>query len=191
MNQRETKSEAKRARYSFFSKKRSCSCTKNHVVFLLVFGVNENRLLSHAGVAELADAYGSGPYGGNPVKVQVLSPAPYECKPGICRVFCFQHSIAHSRNFARTLLRRTSPQNLDIAAQTLARTSRIHHVKHGKRNLHRQRNLSPSPRKDRQQSACRHDSMNKRTNPFPLRNLREEGRCHACRNQKDHRKQHK
>ena len=30
----------------------------------------------HAGVAELADAYGSGPYGGNPVKVQVLSPAP-------------------------------------------------------------------------------------------------------------------
>ena len=31
---------------------------------------------NHAGVAELADAYGSGPYGGNPVKVQVLSPAP-------------------------------------------------------------------------------------------------------------------
>ena len=29
-----------------------------------------------AGVAELADAYGSGPYGGNPMKVQVLSPAP-------------------------------------------------------------------------------------------------------------------
>ncbi|WP_419528326.1 hypothetical protein, partial [Akkermansia sp.] len=26
--------------------------------------------------AELADAYGSGPYGGNPMKVQVLSPAP-------------------------------------------------------------------------------------------------------------------
>ena len=118
----------------------------------------------------MADAYGSGPYGGNPVKVQVLSPAPYECKPGICRVFCFQHSIAHSRNFAQTLLRRTSPQNLDIAAQTLARTSCIHHVKHGKCNL------SPSPRKDGQQSTCRHDSMNKRTNPFPLRNLREEGR---------------
>jgi hypothetical protein len=32
----------------------------------------------HAGVAELADAYGSGPYGGNPVKVQVLSPAPFD-----------------------------------------------------------------------------------------------------------------
>ena len=31
---------------------------------------------AHAGVAELADAYGSGPYGGNPVEVQVLSPAP-------------------------------------------------------------------------------------------------------------------
>ena len=29
-----------------------------------------------AGVAELADAYGSGPYGGNPMEVQVLSPAP-------------------------------------------------------------------------------------------------------------------
>ncbi len=31
-----------------------------------------------AGVAELADAYGSGPYGGNPMKVQVLSPAPFK-----------------------------------------------------------------------------------------------------------------
>ncbi len=31
-----------------------------------------------AGVAELADAYGSGPYGGNPMEVQVLSPAPFE-----------------------------------------------------------------------------------------------------------------
>ena len=35
----------------------------------------------HAGVAELADAYGSGPYGGNPVKVQVLSPAPRTLRP--------------------------------------------------------------------------------------------------------------
>ena len=26
----------------------------------------------------MADAYGSGPYGGNPMKVQVLSPAPFE-----------------------------------------------------------------------------------------------------------------
>ena len=34
------------------------------------------RQIAHAGVAELADAYGSGPYGGNPMKVQVLSPAP-------------------------------------------------------------------------------------------------------------------
>ena len=33
-----------------------------------------------AGVAELADAYGSGPYGGNPMKVQVLSPAPFDLK---------------------------------------------------------------------------------------------------------------
>ncbi len=32
---------------------------------------------TNAGVAELADAYGSGPYGGNPMKVQVLSPAPF------------------------------------------------------------------------------------------------------------------
>ena len=31
-----------------------------------------------AGVAELADAYGSGPYGLRPMKVQVLSPAPLE-----------------------------------------------------------------------------------------------------------------
>ena len=30
----------------------------------------------HAGVAELADAYGSGPYEGSLMKVQVLSPAP-------------------------------------------------------------------------------------------------------------------
>ena len=29
-------------------------------------------------MAELADAYGSGPYGGNPMEVQVLSPAPFE-----------------------------------------------------------------------------------------------------------------
>ena len=32
--------------------------------------------MTNAGMAELADAYGSGPYGGNPMKVQVLSPAP-------------------------------------------------------------------------------------------------------------------
>ena len=30
----------------------------------------------NAGMAELADAYGSGPYGGNSMEVQVLLPAP-------------------------------------------------------------------------------------------------------------------
>lgn len=38
--------------------------------------LQEAKIHACAGVAELADAYGSGPYGGNPVKVQVLSPAP-------------------------------------------------------------------------------------------------------------------
>ena len=33
-------------------------------------------IAQHAGVAELADAYGSGPYEGSLMKVQVLSPAP-------------------------------------------------------------------------------------------------------------------
>ena len=40
-----------------------------------------------AGVAELADAYGSGPYGGNPVKVQVLSPAPLTKRCRFCGIF--------------------------------------------------------------------------------------------------------
>ena len=31
----------------------------------------------YAGMAELADAYGSGPYGGDSVEVQVLLPAPW------------------------------------------------------------------------------------------------------------------
>ena len=125
------------AKYSSLAEKISAFLLRGRIRSYIIFNRfrQENRLQSHAGVAELADAYGSGPYGGNPVKVQVLSPAPYECKPGICRVFCFQHSIAHSRNFAQTLLRRTSPQNLDIAARTLARTSCTHHVKHGKCNL--------------------------------------------------------
>lgn len=48
---------------------------KNEKKFLPVL-VSFTIIGSHAGVAELADAYGSGPYGGNPVKVQVLSPAP-------------------------------------------------------------------------------------------------------------------
>ena len=34
----------------------------------------------YAGVAELADAHGSGPCGGYPMKVQVLSPAPFTCR---------------------------------------------------------------------------------------------------------------
>ena len=34
------------------------------------------RVCSHAGVAELADAYGSGPYESNLMKVQLFSPAP-------------------------------------------------------------------------------------------------------------------
>ena len=38
-----------------------------------------------AGVAELADAYGSGPYGGNPMKVQVLSPAPSNMQVSPCK----------------------------------------------------------------------------------------------------------
>ena len=48
---------------------------KNEKKFLPVL-VSFTIIGNHAGVAELADAYGSGPYGGNPVKVQVLSPAP-------------------------------------------------------------------------------------------------------------------
>ena len=40
-----------------------------------------------AGMAELADAYGSGPYGGNSMEVQVLLPAPN--KTGTIRcLFC-------------------------------------------------------------------------------------------------------
>ena len=56
---------------------------------------------SRAGVAELADAYGSGPYGGNPVKVQVLSPAPCILRP--CGAFfiskdCFRANIRAARS---------------------------------------------------------------------------------------------
>ena len=39
-------------------------------------------------MAELADAYGSGPYGGNPMEVQVLSPAPFEIgRPALAGLF--------------------------------------------------------------------------------------------------------
>lgn len=37
---------------------------------------NWSKISTHAGVAELADAYASGAYEGSLVKVQVLSPAP-------------------------------------------------------------------------------------------------------------------
>ena len=49
---------------------------------------------NHAGVAELADAYGSGPYGGNPVKVQVLSPAPLIVKGSHREPFSFSGLLA-------------------------------------------------------------------------------------------------
>lgn len=39
---------------------------------------NWSKISTHAGVAELADAYASGAYEGSLVKVQVLSPAPSE-----------------------------------------------------------------------------------------------------------------
>ena len=39
-------------------------------------GEVRSRMQAHAGVAELADAYGSGPYESNLMGVQVPSPAP-------------------------------------------------------------------------------------------------------------------
>ena len=42
----------------------------------------------HAGVAELADAYGSGPYEGFLMKVQVLSPAPLHLQSPSGLFFC-------------------------------------------------------------------------------------------------------
>ena len=38
---------------------------------------------THAGVAELADAYGSGPYESDFVQVQVLLPAPKHSNPNL------------------------------------------------------------------------------------------------------------
>ena len=41
-------------------------------------------------MAELADAYGSGPYGGNPMEVQVLSPAPFKIeRPASAGLFAY------------------------------------------------------------------------------------------------------
>ena len=51
----------------------SCAERGNDVTYFLALLRRQ-----FAGVAELADAYGSGPYGGNPMEVQVLSPAPFE-----------------------------------------------------------------------------------------------------------------
>ena len=53
---------------------------------------------AHAGVAELADAYGSGPYGGDPVKVQVLSPAPLIIEQAASACFFFCDNIRMMRN---------------------------------------------------------------------------------------------
>lgn len=52
---------------------------------------------NHAGVAELADAYGSGPYGGNPVKVQVLSPAPLIERASAMGLFSCPDSMLDAR----------------------------------------------------------------------------------------------
>ena len=40
-------------------------------------------VVRYAGMAELADAYGSGPYGGNSLQVQVLLPAPNGRNPNL------------------------------------------------------------------------------------------------------------
>lgn len=56
----------------------------------------------HAGVAELADAYASGAYGSNLVKVQVLSPAPYVTKTsGQPEVFYYGCSAGNRGNYRR------------------------------------------------------------------------------------------
>ena len=51
-------------------------------------------------MAELADAYGSGPYGGNPMEVQVLSPAPFEIErpasAGLFRIWGQLQAPCHS-----------------------------------------------------------------------------------------------
>ena len=63
----------------------------------------------HAGVAELADAYGSGPYEGSLMKVQVLSPAPSHFQSPSGLFFCAGVSgprrpgpTAHVRNRSAT-----------------------------------------------------------------------------------------
>lgn len=69
---------------------------KNEKKFLPVL-VSFTIIGSHAGVAELADAYGSGPYGGNPVKVQVLSPAPLIERAPAMGLFSCPDSVLDAR----------------------------------------------------------------------------------------------
>ena len=71
----------------------SCADRENDVTYLLAL-----LRCQFAGVAELADAYGSGPYGGNPMEVQVLSPAPFEIeRPASAGLFRMQGQL---RRFA-------------------------------------------------------------------------------------------
>ena len=63
----------------------SCAEQRNDVTYFLAL-----LRCQFAGVAELADAYGSGPYGGNPMEVQVLSPAPFEIeRPASAGLFAY------------------------------------------------------------------------------------------------------
>ena len=76
----------------------SCADRENDVTYLLAL-----LRCQFAGVAELADAYGSGPYGGNPMEVQVLSPAPFEIeRPASAGLFHMrgqlQRPAIHSAN---------------------------------------------------------------------------------------------
>lgn len=79
------------AKYSSLAEKISAFLLRGRIRSYIIFNRfrQENRLQSHAGVAELADAYGSGPYGGNPMKVQVLSPAPSNATGRLCGLFSF------------------------------------------------------------------------------------------------------
>ena len=83
---------------------------------------------NHAGVAELADAYGSGPYGGNPVKVQVLSPAPLIERAPAMGLFSCPDSVPDARDARcvrcsmRTPIQRCWPSGaLESVASHLAR----------------------------------------------------------------------
>ena len=95
---------------------------KNEKKFLPV-PVSFTIIGNHAGVAELADAYGSGPYGGNPVKVQVLSPAPLIERP---QQWGFFHALIRcsirTRHSMRAPIQRCWPSGaLESVASHLAR----------------------------------------------------------------------